>query len=448
MFGSGDTPLQNAQLQLSNGAITFSNPLGEYVFSNVPYGNHTISQAPSSGTYMNACSQPSLLNISSTIPNLSNIDFMDSVANSTDLGLWMYSTMYVPGGANAFIKIFPLNYSTDTVQAIVSFVLNDSLIYNYSNPVPDNVTSTPNGDSLTWIVAVPHTYFFPSWWSAPPIQVFVNTPTSYSAGLFIQSCGSILPSSGIDSNLSNNQYCVNGVTATSFDPNDKTVNPIGFGSNGGITLNDSVLEYMIRFQNTGTAEAMNIKILDTLSSKLDINTFEVLASSHNYMVEVLNGTSLQFKFNDIHLPDSNTNEPLSHGFIAYRIHQKTGNSIGDEIKNTAHIYFDFNSPVVTNTTLNTIISPNAISELNDPFSFSVYPSPARDELNIIMKETNQKELSARLLNALGQPVRSFILKKAMSGIYKIPVSEFENGHYILEIRGSKGVRRQKVLIAN
>ena len=54
------------------------------------------------------------------------------------------------------------------------------------------------------------------------------------------------------------------------------------------------------------------------------------------------------------LPDSNVNEPASHGFIKYSIKKYNTVGIGSVIKNTAYIYFDFNAPVVTNTVVNTV----------------------------------------------------------------------------------------------
>jgi hypothetical protein len=53
------------------------------------------------------------------------------------------------------------------------------------------------------------------------------------------------------------------------------------------------------------------------------------------------------------LPDSHINEPASHGWLMYRIKLKDNLALGTQITNTASIYFDYNAPVVTNTTLNT-----------------------------------------------------------------------------------------------
>jgi hypothetical protein len=54
------------------------------------------------------------------------------------------------------------------------------------------------------------------------------------------------------------------------------------------------------------------------------------------------------------LPDSNANEAKSHGYISLSIKPKKGLAEKTHIENFADIFFDFNEPVRTNTTFNTI----------------------------------------------------------------------------------------------
>jgi len=65
---------------------------------------------------------------------------------------------------------------------------------------------------------------------------------------------------------------------------------------------------------------------------------------------------VEFSFKNILLPDSTTNEPLSHGFVSYKINPKIGLTENTTIENTASIYFDFNPPIVTNTIQNVMVS--------------------------------------------------------------------------------------------
>ena len=138
-----------------------------------------------------------------------------------------------------------------------------------------------------------------------------------------------------------------------FDPNDKTGYPLGYGPQHQIDQNKK-LTYHIRFQNTGTDTAFNIVLLDTLSEYLNVSTFQTLAASHEYQVVVQKENILKFSFNDIQLVDSVKNEPLSHGFVRFSIEQQQDISLGTVILNEAAIYFDFNEPVITNTTEHTV----------------------------------------------------------------------------------------------
>jgi uncharacterized repeat protein (TIGR01451 family) len=153
-------------------------------------------------------------------------------------------------------------------------------------------------------------------------------------------------------NYSNNLLSRCFTVIGSYDPNDKAVYPQRIME----VNSDRWLNYTIRFQNTGTAEAENIYITDTLSNMLDISTFTMLSYSHEPFVQLYNDGLLKFNFPNINLPDSNSNEPESHGYIQYKIRAKDSLVVGSTIDNTANIFFDFNAPVITNTTSNTVIN--------------------------------------------------------------------------------------------
>ncbi len=139
----------------------------------------------------------------------------------------------------------------------------------------------------------------------------------------------------------------------SFDPNDKQGFPNGHGDEHFI-LPGTDIEYLIRFQNTGTDTAFTVVIRDTLSQFLDPTSVEPGASSHPYRMEVYGQGILKFRFDQIMLPDSNVNEPASHGYVKFRVKQRANLALGSVIENRAGIYFDFNEPVITNTTYHTI----------------------------------------------------------------------------------------------
>jgi hypothetical protein len=164
-----------------------------------------------------------------------------------------------------------------------------------------------------------------------------------------------------DANPSCNNSNWEVYTTGSFDPNDILVNEDTLYHHA--TQQFPWLEYIIRFQNTGNDTAFTVKILNPIdTNKLNLSTIEFVNASHPVNLNWINyQRNMEFKFENILIPDSNTNEPLSHGFVRYRIQPKTNLSAGDSITNFAAIYFDFNEPVITNTAKTIIILPTGIA---------------------------------------------------------------------------------------
>lgn len=135
----------------------------------------------------------------------------------------------------------------------------------------------------------------------------------------------------------------------SYDPNDKQVFPTGVGPQE-LVQPGTELTYRIRFQNTGNDTAFTVRITDRLDAHLDQTTFSVVSTSHPYSVSFSgdSSTKVTFLFSNILLPDSNVNEPESHGYIEFKIKPKASIDSSTSISNMANIYFDFNPPIQTN----------------------------------------------------------------------------------------------------
>ena len=101
------------------------------------------------------------------------------------------------------------------------------------------------------------------------------------------------------------------------------------------------------------------------------------------------------------LPDSNVNEPASHGFVSFRIRQQPELALGTRILNKADIYFDFNEPVVTNQTLHTIgESPFLVGQKTPVLNsgtqnISAAPNPAHDQ--VVLQALQQPFRNARIV---------------------------------------------------
>jgi hypothetical protein len=167
----------------------------------------------------------------------------------------------------------------------------------------------------------------------------------------------------------------------SFDPNDKQAVPVGYGDDHFIYRNTDI-EYLIRFQNTGTDTAFTVVVEDALSQYLDPTSIRPGASSHAYSYDLKDGNTVRFTFENILLPDSSENLAGSQGFVKFLAKQKPNLALGSVIENTAAIYFDFNEPITTNRVFHTIgedfieVINSASETANVHGQPTVYPNPA------------------------------------------------------------------------
>jgi uncharacterized repeat protein (TIGR01451 family) len=226
-------------------------------------------------------------------------------------------------------------------------------------------------------------------------------------------------------------YC--GVVTGSYDPNDKTGYPIGQTDQKYIQPNQQ-LQYVIRFQNTGTDTAFTVVIRDTLDTDLNIFTVTSGVSSHQYDFRMYGPRVLEWTFNNINLPDSTTDQEGSNGFVTFHVDQVPNLAPGTQINNDADIYFDFNDPITTNTTIHRIyegfVSVLNVEELTQSGkSLLVYPNPTTHTITI--KGEKNLNQSFSIYDQMGREV--FMGK--LNGT-EVNLSILSKGIYTLKIEGN------------
>jgi uncharacterized repeat protein (TIGR01451 family) len=335
--------------------------------------------------------------------------------------LWTSVTPWIGYYQNsvAYIK---LNWGSYGPSAVGNYTLSmtfptgvSPILASIQNP---NYTIT--GNSITWNLSSSSTFFT----NYDVIQF--NVPGGLINGAQHYFTSSIAPTGSItDCGSYNNAGNLLQILGNSYDPNDKNACtdyqndnfPLGYLD----AFVDDALTYTIRFQNTGTAPAQNIYIIDTLDAALDWNSFTLIEASHNMQVVNLGNGIYRFEFPQIWLPDSTTNEAQSHGHLTYRITELPNNPINSTIENTAYIYFDWNSPIITNTTFNINMWIDGINELEN--QLVVYPNPATDEIMVSLEQpTNVRvtDLNGKLLlERILQPGDALDLDSLNAGIYMI-----------------------------
>ena len=232
----------------------------------------------------------------------------------------------------------------------------------------------------------------------------------------------------------------------SWDPNAKSAVPEGVGPQHFIRDRDA-LSYKINFQNTGNDTAFRVVLRDTLDlNTLDIRTVRSGASSHPYTFRIYGQGILEWTFDPIILPDSNVNEPLSHGFVKFEVEQMPGNLPGTVIENSVAIYFDFNAPVITNQWFNTIEEETVSTDpLTTPeLAITAYPNPAGDQ--VFLRTGDLKgPADLVLVNALGQVVLQRTVRLEPGVDTRVELVDLPQGIYFLEVRSQGRNGRIKLM---
>lgn len=280
------------------------------------------------------------------------------------------------------------NPGTTSENIIVTLILDSlfTLLESSSNPFITNDTMVWSNISIDPALSLPFRCKVKM-----PDETFTDQELKISAFITDAITGKVIDSFDISYKL----QCA-------FDPNDKMVAPARTCFN--LTKPDEFLYYTIRFENLGNDFARNVYIWDTLSQKLDIESMEVLQSSHPFIQKIENRV-LQISFSNIKLPAKWQDSLKNKGQITFRIKPAKNVIEGDIIFNTAAIFFDFNFPVITNTTMNTIRKFIAEDEpVSDPLSnIKILPNPVNESITLIPEIwVLPLELHLKIYNSSGQ----------------------------------------------
>lgn len=286
-----------------------------------------------------------------TFTNYNNTDSfsfaLQPIPGKRDYQAQLFALTVARPGFNIIYQINYSNSGTDTLTNKTITLIKDSRAsFDSARPAHSSIS----GDTIRWTInnVLPR--------NSGDIAVYFKASPPPALDLNDTLLSQLLIDSTNDQTPVNNYFTLRQRVTGAFDPNDKQEAHDGFLLPNDYSSNKSLL-YTIRFQNTGNDTAFNIVVRDTLDANLDWNSFEMVNASHTYTATIKDGNSIAWTFTDILLPDSNVNEPASHGHITYRIKPVAGLQIGDTIKNKASIYFDYNLPIVTNTQA-TVLIPN------------------------------------------------------------------------------------------
>lgn len=421
--------IQNVKINVANGAQTgyvFTNNFGNY---NYYTGVGTINMVPQ---YNNSYFAINPLNATTTFTSLNNTFNQNfclvNNGSHSDLKITIIPLNPARPGFDANYNVIVTNAGNETQSGSINLNFNDNVLdYITSSPLISNqvvnqltwnYSNLAPFQTLNYIV----TFNLNSPIESPPLNSGDNLQYN------VQVNSSFTDETPLDNVMQLNQNVVN-----SNDPNDKTCLEGNF-----VAINDvnKYLHYLIRFQNVGTASAVNVVVTDVISDKLDGSTLEIESSSHNYTATLKNG-KLEVIYENINLPNASSDEPGSHGYIAFRIKPKSTVVLNDVINNTANIYFDFNHPVITNTTSTQFVTLSTEDFITS--QIKLYPNPVKDILNIQFESLIIPN-AIKVYNLLGQK-----MDIPTNDLTKINCSNLKPGCYILEVQTDRGKATYKFI---
>ncbi|MBL8002247.1 MAG: T9SS type A sorting domain-containing protein [Flavobacteriales bacterium] len=285
-------------------------------------------------------------NITSLNPVSVGNDFGFDVVLDTNLLAASVVGSQWPCGDTTVVWVNVMNLGTTDPSGTLCVSLDT--LYTFINSVPPPISIS--GNTYCWA------YDSLGYYSQTSIAVELVLPSPTSMGAPFSNAVVAVVEDALGVPVDSFAYAWSGLVTCSYDPNDKQVSPAGYGEAGAVELSTTHLDYTIRFQNTGSAAAIDVVLNDRLHEGLDLSTFQVLGHSHT-PTQIIIGADreLVVRFDGIQLPDSGSSFTASQGFFRFGIDLVNGQPHLTEITNTASIFFDLNPAVVTNTTRTTLV---------------------------------------------------------------------------------------------
>lgn len=329
-------------------------------------------------------------------------------------------------GFDAVYKIWYKNKGTTTQSGTLSFAYNDTLSDFVSSSLAP-LTQTTGFLNWTFSNLVPFET------REILVTLNLNTPTETPPlnGNDVLNFQSIVLA-GADEMPNDNTFDLAQTVVNSFDPNDKTCLE---GATIAQTQVGDYVHYLVRFENTGTANAQNIVVKDIIdTTKFDLSSLVALNGSHSFVTRITNPNTVEFIFENIQLPFNNAD---NDGYVLFKIKTLSTLTLGDTFSNDAEIYFDYNHPIITNDYVTTVQNQLSTSEISKNSDFKIYPNPVVDILHFQGREKVEK---VQIFDASGRIILSKGVKRN-----QVDLSHLQTGNYLIKIFTKEKQFTQKII---
>lgn len=420
---SNDAPQPNLRVNITNASGTgasFTNSNGNYNFY-TQTGSFIVTPNIENPTWFNFTPSTATIPLVNNNNNVVTQNFCLS-ANGIhpDVEVVVTPIGQARPGFEATYQLVYKNKGNQTLSGSAQLVYNDDILdFAESDVVPSSQSSG--------LLTYNYTNLLPFESRRIYIMLYVD-PGLVNIGDQLVFDASISPIAG-DESASNNEFQYSQTVVGLFDPNDITC------VEGNIIPPSEIgnyLHYVIRFENTGTADAENIVVKEIIdANQFDVSSLQIMNSS-TPMTAKLTGNVAEFIFQNINLHSG------GHGNILLKV-RSNGNLVqGNTISKRANIYFDYNAPVATNlenTTFQNLSNPDVPIDA----SISVYPNPTRGNLNIncsnIIKSVSLYDIQGRLLQT------SMVSENQTT----IDITSHSAGIYFVKVISDYGMKVQKIV---
>ncbi len=141
---------------------------------------------------------------------------------------------------------------------------------------------------------------------------------------------------------------------------------------------------------------------------------------------------------------------MSSGLVTYTIKRKRNVAQGTQFKNTAAIYFDYNAPIITNTTINTL--NDLLSSVEEKVALDnsdvvLYPNPTTDNLNIIINAKASNKGQVNVLDITGKVLSSqSISLENGKNVINQNTNDLSSGIYFVQVKCNESFVTKKLVV--
>jgi len=341
--------LTDIPVRLEEGEELIYEGIGSFNFNVQANSSYSVSCMPYSGWELTTPA-PLIVTTTDTLLEPERNFGLKAISNDKQLELNITSAATRCGFTVPFwLSVKNTGFSNES--GTVELTIDDLSTFQNAVPAP----STINGNVLSWnFEDLPPTQF-------ERIRIELLMANADFIGEYVQFLASGIIDDDIESNVFTDVY--DSQINCAYDPNDKSNTP---NYPADYTLMGDTIDYVIRFQNTGTDTAFTVRLEDIIDENLDLSSLKVISSSHDYDLLIRSDRTMVITFEDILLPDSTTNLSESQGFFKYSLTHNENLEESTLIRNKANIYFDFNENIETNEVKNRMVTQYPLYFLPEP----------------------------------------------------------------------------------